>query len=179
MTERNRLYHIVPKDLEGDFLYPLHELARERPHLARAAAEKYSGREHLMDVTIPILGCRWNDVLHLTPLHPKKTKQALVAAGFSAREFRFFVIPPAAIAKGTAVYFKNSKDTGGRYDFELGEFTPFDPAAYRELEAVPDAQIRYFDESKRRGERPLLWARTPHVFYRGNIDVASLETIVW
>lgn len=179
MTEGNYLYHIVPKELEGDTLYPLHVLARERPRLARAATEKYVGREHLMDVVIPILKCRWNDVLHLTPLHPKKTKQALVDAGFPAREFRFFVIPPAAIAKGAAVNFKNSKDTGGRYDFEPGEFTPFDPAAYRELEAVPDAQIRYFDESKRRGERPLLWARTPHVFYRGNIDVASLETIVW
>lgn len=179
MAESNRLYHIVPKDLEGDFLYPLHELARERPHLARAAAEKYVGREHLMDVVIPILDCRWNDVLHLTPLHPKKTKQALVAAGFPAREFRFFVIPPAAIAKGAAVHFENSKDTGGRYDFESGEFTPFDLATYRELEAVPEAQVRYFSESKRCGVRPLLWARTPHVFYRGSLDTRGLETVVW
>lgn len=179
MTKGDFLYHIVPKELEGDSLYPLHALAQERPRLAQAAAEKYAGREHLMEVVIPILDCRWNDVLHLTPLHPGKTKRALVAAGFPAREIRFFVVPPAAVAKGAAVNFKNSKDTGGRYDFDPGDFTPFDPAAYRELEAVPEAQIRYFSESRRRGARPLLWARTPHVFYRGKIDVGGLETIGW
>lgn len=175
----DHLYHIVPKELEGDFLYPLNVLARERPAVARAAAEKYVGREHLMDVVIPILDCRWNDVLHLSPLHPGKTKQALVAAGFQARDFRFFVIPPAAIPRGAAVNFMNSKDTGGRYDFDPGDFTPFDPAAYRELEAVPGAQIRYFSEMRRHGERPLLWARTPHVFYRGNLDIRPLEVIAW
>lgn len=173
------LYHIVPENQVGEVLYPLHRLAVEHVGVAEEAAGKYVGREHLMDVRIPILDCRWNDVLHLTPLHPRKTKEALVAAGFRAREFRFYVIPPVAIAREAAVIFKNSKETGGQYDFEGDEFTPFDADAYRELEAVPEAQIQYFTEMSRRGERPLLWARTPHVFYRGSLDTRGLETIAW
>lgn len=40
----DRLYHIVPNDLEGDFLYPLHALARERPLLwARTPHVFYRG----------------------------------------------------------------------------------------------------------------------------------------
>lgn len=179
MAASHSLYHVVPKELAGGILYPLHRLARQHPGLAEQAAKKYAGREHLMDVVIPVLNCRWNDVLHLTPLHPSKTREALEAAGFSRAELRFFVIPPARLASGQAVLFQNSRDTGGRYDFQNADFTAFDPDTYRESSDVPDAQTRYFAEMKRRGERPLLWARTPHVFYRGKIDVGGLETIVW
>lgn len=173
------LYHIVPSDMAGNILFPLHRLAVEHPRLAEEAAEKYSGRRRLMDVVIPLLGCRWNDVIHLTPLHPSKTRRALAAAGFAADDRSFFAVPPQVLKEGRAVCFANSKDTAGAYDFDAADFVPFVPDAYRELESVPTAQARYFSEMKGRGERPLLWARTPHVFYSGSIDIRGLKTVSW
>jgi len=76
-------------------------------------------------------------------------------------------------------HFCHSKDTGGRYDFLEGDFSPFDAARHRELTDVPQSQRRYFVEKKQAGEKPLLWARTPHVFYQGELDISGLEVVDW
>ncbi|UPT74966.1 MAG: HAMP domain-containing histidine kinase [Elusimicrobiota bacterium] len=66
--KRSALYHYVPDELVGETLYPLTRLADLHPRVAAEHALKYSGREHLMQVRLPILDCLWNDVLHLAPL---------------------------------------------------------------------------------------------------------------
>lgn len=173
------LYHIVPSAMTGSVLHPMSVLARTHPALAAEAAQKYRGREHLMAVGIPCLGCRWNDVIHLAPLHPAKTRKGMESAGLAVPALRFFAIPPERLATGDAVYFANQADTGGAYDFPASEFEPFERESYRELASLPAAQERYFQEAAKSGARALLWARTPHVLYRGSIDVGGLEVLSW
>lgn len=173
------LYHVVPRDMRGGVLYPLGRLRERWPDLAVAAARKYDGRESLMDVLIPILGCRWNDAIHLAPLHPAKTRQALADAGLSPGALDFFAIPAEMLGEGRAVFFKNSVDTCGMYDFRAEDFSVFDAARFRGLADAPEAQKEAFRSAAARGGRPLLWSRTPHVFYQGEIRTSSLRRFSW
>ncbi|MDE2312553.1 MAG: hypothetical protein KGL04_00070, partial [Elusimicrobia bacterium] len=178
----HRLYHMVPEPMAGSILYPLNRLKAVHPEAAAKATAKYETREPLMAVRLPILNCLWNDVLHLSPIHPAKIKECLVETGClapPAPRRRFFVIDPAKLKPKCALYFEHSKDTRGRYDFLEEDFSLFDAAHYRELPEVPQAQRTYFIEKKRAGEKPLLWARTPHVFYRGELDISGVEVIDW
>lgn len=176
------LYHLVPRDLAGDTLYPLNELSKHYPEIAAAEMRKYDGRERLMEATLPILNCRWNDVLHLSPLHPTKIKKALIETGHRRADpapLKFFVVPPHALERGQALFFKHSKDTRGHYDFLKSDFSVFDRDRYRELPEIPEVQRLYFLKMKEEGRRPLFWARTPHVLFRGSIHVAGLKVIEW
>lgn len=179
MSGAPALYHIAPDELAGETLYPLNRLAKLYPGIAAEHARKYMGRERLMQVRLPILDCLWNDVLHLAPLHPSMTKAALLAAGFQVGARRFFVIPPGRLDPRRAVYFKHSRDTQGAYDFLASDFSAFTPESYKELESVPAEQSNYFLRMKATGEKPLLWARTPHVFYLGDIPTNDLPFVEW
>lgn len=173
------LYHFIPDDLIGETLYPLKQLAALHPGAAAEHALKYSGREHLMQVRLPILNCLWNDVLHLAPLHPSVTKAAMIACGFKVSPRRFFVISPEILDPRRAVYFKHSRDTQGAYDFLASDFAPFVPESYAELETIPPEQLNYFQRMKESGGTPLLWARTPHVFYLGSLSTKDLPIVEW
>lgn len=182
MLRSNWLYHRVPDRMIGEVLYPLNQLASVDAAVAYAESRKYETRERLMAVRLPILNCLWNDVLHLSPIHPAKIKHALIESGYqqdlpSVRNF--FVIDPSMLIPGKAVQFRNSTDTAGKYDFRASEFSVFDHTHYQELEDVPEQQRSYFIRIKEEGGRPLLWARTPHVFYRGEINIKRAEVICW
>jgi hypothetical protein len=165
----------------GEVLYPLNQLALIAPSAANDESKKYEGRKHLMAVRLPILNCLWNDVVHLSPVHPSKIKQALLEAGFQdvpiARSF--FMIDPEALIPSKAVHFKNSTDTAAKYDFPESDFSAFEHAQYQELPDIPKEQRSYFVRIKAEGGRPLLMARTPHVFYQGEINIRRAEVIQW
>ena len=173
------LYHVVPTAMAGNLLYPLNRLRALHADLAETAARKYEGREALMRARLPLLDCLWNDVIHLTPIHPSKTRRALEVAGFPVREIEFFSIPPAALNAGAAVWFENSREKGPDYRLDEDDFSIFNERRYRELAAIPDIQHRYLEQAKRSGERPLFWARVPHVLYPGEIDVRGLKVVAW
>lgn len=77
----NYLYHWVPKDLQGDTLFPLNTLKEKYPDLYKKEASKYVGREQIMQDVLPILNCLWNDVLHFSAVHPSLVKEALFESG--------------------------------------------------------------------------------------------------
>lgn len=165
----------------GDVLYPLNRLASVDSDAGAEETKKYEGRKHLMAVRLPILNCLWNDAIHLSPIHPSKIRQALFETGFQdvplARTF--FLIDPKALTPGKAIHFKNSTDTAGKYDFPDTDFSFFNHAEYQELPDVPIEQRNYFIRMKAEGGRPLLWARTPHVFYQGELNIKNAKIIQW
>jgi len=61
----NYLYHGVPKQLEGNILYPLNILKDKCPEVYEKEVSKYVGREHVKENRIPAFNCLWNDVFIL------------------------------------------------------------------------------------------------------------------
>ena len=169
------LYHVRPDPLLGSALYPLNELRERHPEAFARARAKYEGREQVLEMRVPLLDCLWNDVLHLSPVHPAELVEALEAAGVTADRRRFLAIDAAELEPTLTVLFRNSTDREHRFD--EGQWTWFDAAAVGGLARLPQATRDYYGECARAGTRPFLFGYVPHVLYRGSLDVKALTDI--
>ncbi len=171
------LYHRVPKNLEGSFLFPLNELKEKYPVVYGDQVSKYAGREHLLDRRIPLLGCLWNDVLHFSAVHPKEIKQALIEAGDTSDfEMEYFQVEPSLIdSKNAIVYlYAYPANTDG---FDVRDFIPYDPEKLTEFSVMPQATKEYYKEMIGSGKKPLLYHKIPHILYRGFLDIRGLSVV--
>lgn len=184
ITGMNYLYHRVPqaKDgssaMAGHTLYPLTDLKQLYPAIHERQKAKYDGRQHVMKLTIPLLGnCTWNSVIFMTSVHPKDLRQVFIEAGGNPNIQRsYYQIDPAQLEQDKlAVYL--FKPNGGapltRDDFATYHYE--DLAAYSQIPAVTKA---YFKETlKNQGYIPLFYRFIPHILYQGLIDISKCEII--
>jgi hypothetical protein len=175
------VYH-QKRDFRGTRLLPLHALAEEYPDLYRAARAKYAGRERLMDYVVPVLGVRWNDVIHCAPIHPRLVYLALRKAGASPEPREWFQIPVQRLPVERTVWF-GYRTTFSPFEGDFppdDEFEPFDPARYRELDRLPAKTLAYYREEVRQGRQPLLrFQHVPHVLVAAPIEVSDVGVIEW
>lgn len=173
------LYHRVPADLHGQILYPLNQLKYIYPSLYIAQAAKYRGREAVMQARIPRLDCLWNDVLHLSPVHPCKIQRALAQAGFPRRPRRYYEVDPLehGFTATNAVIFYHQRIKLAEFRLEEADFTPFHPEGVRTLGEVPAATTAYYQEMFAQGKRPLVYLYVPHILYHGTLDCSGIRII--
>jgi hypothetical protein len=188
------VYHRVPPDLRGRVLYPLNELKGRFPDLYERLQENYATRRDIAALRIPPLGnCLWNDVLHLSPIHPARIQAALSEAGHELPEAwrRFFQIDARLLDPASAVLYRSSETYwAGQFDVEKASATIgrdcvwFDPRLLDELREVPQATREHYAsvtpeaaaKTARMGHFPVLYLHTPHVLYKGQLDT-SLEGV--
>ena len=180
------LYHRRPSDLRGQTLYPLGLLRNVHRDLYEVELAKYAGREVLLDLRIPLLEVRWNDVLHLCPLHPSRLGRAWRAAGIdsAAWEHDFYRIPVDALAGLPAVWFAtgavslpDGPDEQGRLSLPSDDVSWFDAARYRELDAPPVRHLEHLRERREQGAGARPFAYVPHVLVGAPLDVGGHELV--
>ncbi len=171
------LYHRVPYNMKGDILYPLNSLKESMPDVYEKEVKKYAGREALLGVRIPIVDCLWNDVLHLTAVHPSEVKKALIDAGRPADlQMRYYSIDPSMLDLEKAVvyrYLQESLTDIGRED----NFQSLELSMVACLSVMPEVTKEYYREMNVQGKKPLLYHKIPHVLYRGTVEVSQLQII--
>ena len=161
---------MVPRDLKGDFLYPLNQLRDIYPELYLAKSQKYQGRERLMREIIQPLSCLWNDVLHFTAVHPKEINQALTSTGFKSLDCDFFEIDAELLEKDqTCVYLYD--------DYEVRNYVEYKIEDLNKYSFAPKETLGHYEKTKKLGERPLLFIRIPHILYKGKIDLKKTKRI--
>lgn len=168
------LYHMVPKQLQGESLVPLSDLQSEHPQTYAEAAAKYEGREHLMEQKIPTLGVKWNEVLHLTAVSPHEIKQALIEAGGQTSEMEWYKIPKSAISAEQTVVYSGESPGGHITDEEVKAYDENDLPGYAKLF---ESTRQYYKREIAAGRRPFLFHGVPHILYKGKINVGGLEKI--
>ena len=179
----SRIYHMMPRNFTGDVLYSLNKLKTHLPEIYAAQAQKYSGREVLMQTKIPLLGCLWNDVLHFSSVHPSKIRDAFINAGFGWRARLWFAIEPSSsgFVQENAVIFLNTPSKNptqlSDFNFPITEFMPFSPKQLGKLTELPEATSEYLKFAKEAGEQPFLFNYVPHILYRGEMNVSSVEIV--
>ncbi len=172
----NYLYHMVPEHMRGDTLFPLHALRERYPKAYTEEVSKYTGREHVLDITVPILECRWNDVLHFTAVHPSKVIRALKRAGCTPPTGRWFKLDPRQLDPSkTAVFLYKDLPLERLYTME--NFAPFDRRMLRAASAIPQITHDYYKEEITHGRRPFLFRYVPHILYHGNVSTKDLGVI--
>ena len=171
------LYHWVPEKMVGDILQPLNTLRETHPELYAEYVKKYQGREELLKARVPILGCLWNDVLHLTPVNPQEVMKAYRDTGLKARTTHFFKIPDSSLKRDELVIYKHTKIANDDWSIDPSEILRYSSTIAKKFSHLPDAARQYFEREKSAGRRPLLFGFVPHVLYRGQIDISKCEVI--
>ena len=151
------LYHLLPEPLVGEALLPLNRLAEAHPEIAARHRAKYAGREALLRRPVPPLGCLWGDVLHLSPVHPARVREALLAVGhrWPERGRPVAVVDPGRAGmtgENTALWLS---PPGPRplLDAAPEDFAPLDLAALERHRAVPPRTWGHYRAFRERGPR--------------------------
>jgi hypothetical protein len=164
------LYHLIHRPFLGTTLYPLTRLRYVDRARFDHQNEKYKGREALRSYGIEAFDCLWNDVVHLSPIHPKDIFAALEQAGYppsAKRRPYFFAIDPEMLDSHRTIFFHTPHGREEKYD----------PRKVAEYSVLADATRQYYREAIARKERPLLWNFTTHVLHHGEIDVSTVPII--
>lgn len=170
------LYHLIPDNMEGDTLYPLNALKEIYPDIYAEQAKKYEGREGIMDQIIPILGCKWNDVLHLSAVNPKDVIEALTKLGRPPIPSRALQIEPAALdPEHTVVYLYRHKTHETRSAPD--NWKRYDPADVARYNTLPEETIAHYEEAYTNKSWPFLYHRVPHFLYKGTLNIKE-HTII-
>ena len=188
------VYHGAPREMVGDVLYPLDQLAAVHPGLYAVQKSKYDGREQVMAFQVPHLNRGFTDTVHCAPIHPYRLFSARWALGFDpprqpeGTHFSglFFEIPLERILACCVVWYRwetlwinGAPGEDVPFAPPADEFEPFDALRYRRLSAVPSAHLDYLRRMKARGERGLLFVHVPHGLVAGPIDASGLRPIAW
>jgi SAM-dependent methyltransferase len=169
------LYHWAPKNMYGTILYPLNVLKTTQPSLYDAAVKKYEGREKLLQDVIPYLDCLWNDVIHLSPVHPSQITQAYRELG-QDRGLRSYQIDAGSLdASKAVIYWYKYLDFRDKH--KPDNYDRFSVDKLSGTTTLPQVTKEYYRSMFKRGERPLPFVGVPHVLYQGSINISGLEIV--
>ncbi|WP_088103410.1 group-specific protein [Halalkalibacter urbisdiaboli] len=181
----NYIYHMVPKKMIGEELFPLNQLKTRQEELYIAYAKKYNdhpARAKLLERRIPKLNCLWNDVIHFLPLHPSLVYDALNKIGVNVNSDRkFYKIPITNLQHNKNAIYIYNKDNYQGPDVEMKNDTIhlLDINKYEELSTVPSDAIAYYEEQHSKGNRFGMFQFIPHIFSLGKVNVSNAEIIRW
>jgi len=176
----NYLYHRLPINMKGKILFPLNKLKLKYPSIYKLAIKKYHGRKLVQKIRIPTLNnCLWNDVIHLTAVHPKKLKDALTNAGATRwKEFspNWLKINPYHLdPKLTTIYLYNDRPIETRYKFD--NFTNFNPSKITQYNKIKQKTINHFKQAIKSNTKLFPYNFIPHILYQGPINIKKEEII--
>jgi hypothetical protein len=165
------LYHVLPDQMHGNILYPLHDMRARFPDVFAKEAKKYEGREQLMNKQIPPLDCLWNDVLHCSPFPIEEIVAALHESGFPVAcpkycRFEIDALDPKKLAVFFAKPYKREQ--------ECCLFEAFD---WSDHQHVSEETKQYYRSCKEKQIAPLWFMGVPHVLYQGALCLDDGEII--
>ena len=171
------VYHKVPKNMVGNFLYPLNQLEEILPEIYNQQVKKYFGRVFLMEEKIPMLNCKWNDVLHFAPICPQIISKNLKEIGHQTDNNKmFFKIPISKFNHKATVIFHYTREDAELLDSEISNLNIED---FEELKELPIGTKNWYIECYKNGRSPLLYHRVPHILTLDSIDISDCEKILW
>jgi len=168
------LYHAVPEQMNGNKLIPLNQMRFSNPTLHAEYLRKYKGRQEVLQRTIPLLDCLWNDVVQFLPLHPEKVFGLQIQLGLIPKipAYQFFEIDLAALNPDkTVVYFKTA---AGEENTEIKWLRDVDITTIQE---IPKATLNYYQSLVDTGELPFNYQFIPHVLHKGNVDISNSPVV--
>jgi hypothetical protein len=171
------LYHVVPEHMEGNILYPLNSLKNIYPEAYEKATSKYKDREHVKEMVVPFFNCLWNDVLHLSAVHPEKIKIALAEAGY-IKDFKLssYEINPSILnSENTLIYLCKPELKSNPIVEE--NFITFDQNKIEKYAEIPEGTKEYYKRQINERKTPLMFPGIVHFLYRGSINIENSKIV--
>ena len=171
------IYHLKPEPFEGKSLIPLNQMDKAS-QVYKTQSKKYLGRESLMEQNIPLLNCKWNDVVHFSSLDPQIIINKLKEFETDLKILRpfYFKIPiKNIIEKYDAVVFDRKKGVKGDFTIKEHEIGALCETSFQELYQVPDETINFWNYIKENGGKFLWFPFVPHVLIKGKVETSHFE----
>ncbi|WP_417336087.1 hypothetical protein [Halobacteriovorax marinus] len=173
-------YHLVPDPFVGKDLIPLNEMDRESK-LYKSHSRKYIGRESLTEQTIPLLNCKWNDVIQFSSVHPQLIIDKLreIQPDFKLYRTKCFKVSVLEVeGKYEGVIFdRNKTQKKGDFSIHADDIRPLNSTQYKELTHLPKETIAFWNRVKEEGGKYLWFPYIPHIFLKGIVDTTHFEVI--
>lgn len=171
------IYHLKPEPMLGHELIPLNQMEGE---LYQGHVKKYQGRESLIEQMIPILNCKWNDVVQFSALNPQIILDEIKKYQPDLKLWRpqcFKVHKDQIIGKYPAVLFNSDVNKQkGNYKITEKEISLFDED-YRELTEVPQKTLECWQDALETNGKLLWFPFITHILIHGIIDTTDFEVI--
>ena len=172
------LYHRRAPDFQGDILYPLHRLREVCDRLYERERANYNGREELLEQRVPMLECRWNDVLHFSPVHPEKIALICREEALDWRPARWFEFDATELGfDGTNSVIFSYTEMGLSTSIPATQFEAYSARRVDELTEVPQRTRDYVRQIVKTGEPHFIFAGVPHILHRNPLDVRQMKVI--
>jgi hypothetical protein len=174
--EKKYLYHRVPENMRGTFLYPLSTLRYMHRDLYEYELTKYATREQLLSRHIPYLDCLWNDVIFMASIDPHVVNAEFMKAGFRSMKHSYYKIDLAELDQTRLVTFldKKVKRSGPE------DFNKFDIRNFSQYSRMTQDAIDYYNEKKKQNypfEKMMPYCFLTHIMFQGPIDVYGCEVV--
>lgn len=174
------IYHLKPDPMEGHHLIPLNDMDKESD-LYKGHSRKYEGRESLPEQIIPILNCKWNDVVQFSALDPRIIVSELKKYQHDLALSRPYIykVPISEIIKSHDAVIFDRDSTRGKGSFSImeHEVKVLNERNYTELSEVPQETIDYWKRVQKEGGKFLFFPFITHVMVKGAIDVSNFELV--
>ncbi len=163
------LFHAQPPIMYGNKLVPLASLKELNYDAYANVRRKYEGRMNVLETVIPILNCRWDEVIFLSPIAPITFAEVLTRLQYQVLPSRYFAFDPYKTDLARAVTL--TYDTKG-----VAVYKPFDQYEILYHHKIPKGALRYYITMSKRGVVPFLHHLVPQVLYPGELSVAEVNT---
>jgi hypothetical protein len=171
------VYHLMPEPMIGKVLYPLNEMEARLPAEFRTHSKKYEGREELMNEKIPLFNCRWNDVLHFSPINPQIILKEITKINPGSRKRKSYLkFKASALDDFPSAYMTHTKNKDDdSFNSNLAKYELFSSKTYKEIKSVPNETIRYWQRAMTAG-KPMYWfIYVPHVLVKSHVSINEAE----
>lgn len=159
-------YHLKPKKMYGNILFPLSKIEEKYPKLFKEQMKMYEGREDLLNKEIKLLKCKWQDVLFLSCVNPKLIFAALELLGLLDEDIPEILKFPISVLKNENICSYQEIDNK-----EI--FKKIDIKKYEEEKMVPADTLGYFVECTKKKEDPLIFSGVKHLLYDGELKLSD------
>lgn len=171
------IYHLKPEPFYGNKLIPLNQMDKSSA-LYKNHAQKYAERKELMEERIPLLNCKWNDVVQFSALDPQlivKELKELQPGLKLLRPFYFKAHISDVLKQADAVLYNKKERSSKGFAIQESEIFPLAKNTYREAKGVPAWTRDYWKKAIDENRKILWFPFVPHVFVKGTLDVSDFE----
>ena len=150
-------------------------MKKKYPSVYKDEVKKYKGRENILKIKIPFLNCLWNDVIHLTAVHPKELKKALIESGFPNKKekVQWFKINPKILDMSKTIVnlyeIRNLSDEKNYVPFKISDLNKYNK--------IGSKTKSYFRKEFFEGRRPFRFHLVPHILYKNKINTQNCKVI--
>jgi hypothetical protein len=157
-------------DIRGDNILPLNQLRVHYPDLYEREFAKYAVRPEIVDYPVYPLGCRWADVVFLSPVHPAPIFAAMHESGrIGPVTVDYWTLDADLLDPANTCILLKRHDPDHRPQ-PAEDFIPYTPEAAAAL-STPSERALHRLRNLNPTEPLYPWADIPHILHRGPIPV--------